>query len=126
MLRQWAKSQLSYRAVSHAARLLVVLEFPKPCASIYAPISSFVAALCLWAFVSFGSLEDAYTEVDDVESKTDRTQIARLFGDEHPAPNNIIKVAVRYLSGCKEWRIGGALALVLAKMVDHEISGSEP
>ena len=120
MLRQWAKSALSRRAVSHATRLLVILDFPNPCASIYAPISSFVAALCLWAFVSFGSLESAYIEESDVEARIDRTEVAKLFGSEHPAPNVIIKIAVRYLSGCKEWRIGGALALVLAKMVDHK------
>ena len=113
------------RAVFHAIRLLIVLDFPRPCASLYAPISSFVAALCLWAFVSFGSLQDAYSgEIDD-EVKIDRAEVAKLFGDELPSPHVIIKVAVRYLSGCKEWRIGGALALVLAKMVDHETLGPE-
>jgi hypothetical protein len=45
--------------------------------------------------------------------------MAEVYGNEKPTSNQIMKAGVRYLSGCKEWRIGGALALVLAKMMEQ-------
>lgn len=112
-LRHWATSPYSVRASTHALRLLKVFEFPQPNANFYAPVSVFVATLCLWVFVS---LKPPTANVGENELETFKA----LYGDATPVvPSVILKMGVRYLSGCKEWRIGSALALVLAKMMDQ-------
>ena len=115
-LRNWANSQSGSKAASHAIRLLKVLDFPKPSSSIYAPISVFVSTLCLWAYVSLRSpLQQTAGDMGP-----SALIMAEVYGNEKPTSAQIMKGGVRYLSGCKEWRIGGALALVLAKMMEQD------
>ena len=115
-LRNWANSQSGSKAASHAIRLLKVLDFPRPSSSIYAPISVFVSTLCLWAYVSLRSpLQQTAGDMGP-----SAMIMAEVYGNEKPTSAQIMKGGVRYLSGCKEWRIGGALALVLAKMMEQD------
>jgi hypothetical protein len=114
LIRHWAKSELSIRAASHAVRLLKSIDFPTHTPSIYAPISVFVAVLTLWAYTSAADTVDQQTERLEPE---DREQLHRLFPNASILPEGVMKSGVRYLGGCKEWRIGAALALVLAKMI---------
>lgn len=114
-LRTWANSHSGAVAASHAIRLLQVLDVPRPSASIYAPISVFVSTLCLWAHRALSSsAQQKYPEEGPSPAK-----LAEVYGMETPTSNQIMKVGVRYLSGCKEWRIGASLALVLAKMMEQ-------
>ncbi len=117
-LGEWVDDPMSLRSASHAIQLLKVLDFPNHTPSIYAPISVFVAVMTLWTFTSIKSPESSYQDQLARLDSEDRESLLTLFNNPSNLPEAIMRYGVRYLGGCKEWRIGAALALVLAKMTE--------
>jgi hypothetical protein len=96
--------------------MLSVIGFPRPTHNRYSPTCAFVAFLCLWAFLRFS---ETNPHKGDASLGFNPATLAELFGEEPVPSATVLRMGTRYLAACKEWRIGGALALVLVKMVEQ-------
>lgn len=113
-LRRWAVTAEASVAVRHAIAALKVLDFPHPTDNIYGPTSAFISILCLGAFVAFSEQQG---EIN--------IELCELMGTSMPlTATDVFKAGTAYLASCKEWRISTALALVLAKMTEQDLSAT--
>lgn len=103
--------------------------------SLYYPTCTFVAILCVWAYVKWlpadedtvASYETLHliadffnlgtAEVDIPKTVTERQQLRDAV-----VPKKILEKGTRMLAHGKAWRIGAAFALVLAKQMEQEVS----
>jgi hypothetical protein len=91
--------------------------------SIYYPLCGFVSILTIWAYLKYASAERPPNEAqkEPVDLKRD-PRLARILGLVEPTPSSILASGAELLAKGKAWRIGAALALLLAKQMEEEIA----
>lgn len=132
-IQGWTATSEARHACDHSIHLLKVLSTPLMTHSLYYPTCTFVAILCIWAYVKWLPADE-----DTVASYETLHQIADFFNlsagttgipttvkqrqelREVVVPKKILGKGTRMLAHGKAWRIGAAFALVLAKQMEQE------
>lgn len=107
--------------MEHALAMLDILQPLER--SIYYPLCGFVSILTIWAYLKYASagipLNDSQQKVKDLKKDP---RLARILGLADPTPSAILASGAELLAKGKAWRIGAALALLLAKQMEEEIA----
>lgn len=131
-IQGWTTTSEARHACDHSILLLKVLSTPLTTHSLYYPTCTFVAILCLWAYVKWLPADE-----DTVASYETLQLIANFFHLNNDVgipstiqerqqlrdavvPKKILEKGTRMLAHGKAWRIGAAFALVLAKQMEQE------
>ena len=111
-LRRWSASKDAQHATKHALELVGIL--PSLERSVYYPLCGFVAILTLWAYVKYA------TDSRERQIVQNDPRIPRL-NNAAASPAEILSGGAELLAKGKAWRIGAALALLLAKQSEEEV-----
>lgn len=135
-LQGWAASAESRHAVEHALAILELLREDGMDKSIYHPLSGFVSTLTVWAYLKHRPATDSYAlvspEADAISSSAilSDPRLATFLklnagaggGSRRQSATAaaVLGRGAELLARGKAWRIGAALALVLAKKMEEE------
>jgi hypothetical protein len=131
-IQGWTSTSEARHACDQSILLLKVLSTPLTTHSLYYPTCTFVAILCVWAYVKWLPADE-----DTVASYETLQLIANFFHlttdvnipstikerqqlRDAVVPKKILEKGTRMLAHGKAWRIGAAFALVLAKQMEQE------
>ncbi|KAJ9121313.1 hypothetical protein QFC24_004649 [Naganishia onofrii] len=132
-IQGWTATSEARHACDHSIHLLKVLSTPLMTHSLYYPTCTFVAILCIWAYVKWlpadedtvASYETLHSIADFFNLSASATGIPTTIKQrqelrEVVVPKKILGKGTRMLAHGKAWRIGAAFALVLAKQMEQE------
>ncbi|KAJ9094721.1 hypothetical protein QFC21_005879 [Naganishia friedmannii] len=132
-IQGWTATSEARHACDHSIHLLKVLSTPLMTHSLYYPTCTFVAILCIWAYVKWlpadedtvASYETLHLIADFFNLSVGTTGIPTTIKQrqelrEVVVPKKILGKGTRMLAHGKAWRIGAAFALVLAKQMEQE------
>ncbi|KAI5451120.1 hypothetical protein NCC49_001996 [Naganishia albida] len=133
-IQGWTATSEARHACEHSILLLKVLSTPLTTHSLYYPTCTFVAILCIWAYVKWlPADEDAVASYQTLHSIAEffnlggdagipKTETERQQLRDAVVSKKILEKGTRMLAHGKAWRIGAAFALVLAKQMEQEAS----
>lgn len=134
-IQGWTSTAEARHACEHSILLLKVLSTPLTTHSLYYPTCTFVAILCIWAYVKWlptdedtvASYETLHLIADFFNLGTADVGIPKTVTERQQlrdavVPKKILEKGTRMLAHGKAWRIGAAFALVLAKQMEQEMS----